>query len=111
MVNRSRTGSAPCMKYDLIIRSQAEVELAEAYDWYEDRVQGLGSEFLLAVDAVLQSVARNPRQYPVVYKKIHRALTRRFPYAVFFLVDRKQVVVLAVFHASRNPDAWQRRAE
>ena len=37
------------------------------------------------------------------------ALTRRFPYEVFFLEDDERVVVLSVFHAKRNPKRWQER--
>lgn len=43
-----------------VIRPQAEAELTEAFDWYEDRLPGLGAEFLLSVAAVLHAVARNP---------------------------------------------------
>lgn len=43
--------TAQSMSGKLVIRPQAEAEMAEAYDWYEARVPGLGSEFLLAVDA------------------------------------------------------------
>ena len=70
---------------DLIIRPEAETEMAEAYDWYEARSSGLGADFLLSVDAVLQAAARNPGQFPVVHRSIRRGLTKRFPYQVFFL--------------------------
>ena len=29
----------------------------------------------------------NPRQFPTVFKNVRRALLRRFPYALFFVVD------------------------
>jgi len=45
---------------ELIVRPEAEAELGEAFDWYESRVNGLGAEFLLAIDATLASIARNP---------------------------------------------------
>ena len=72
------------MKKPLIVRPEAEVELAEAYQWYEQQVHGLGAQFLLCVDAVMASIERNPQLFPVVHKGvIRRALTRRFPYSVF----------------------------
>ena len=30
------------MKKSLIVRSEAEADLTEAYQWYEERVDGLG---------------------------------------------------------------------
>lgn len=94
----------------LIVRPEAEAEMAEAFDWYEDRVPGLGADFMLCVDAVLGAVVRNPQQFPRVHRAVRRALTRRFPYEVFFVEGAERIVVLSVFHAKRNPKRWQVRA-
>jgi toxin ParE1/3/4 len=45
---------------ELIVRPEAEAEMGEAFDWYEKRVPGLGSDFLLNVDAALHSILRSP---------------------------------------------------
>lgn len=97
------------MKHDLIVRPEAEAELAEAFNWYEQQVAGLGSRFLLSIDAAINSIQRNPFQHPIIYKNIRRALTRRFPYQVFFIVDDLQIIVIAIFHGMRNPCVWQGR--
>jgi plasmid stabilization system protein ParE len=97
------------MRPRLIIRPEAEAELAEAFDWYERRVPGLGADFLAAVDAALEAVLSHPLQHPVVYKTVRRVLTRRFPYQVLFVVKEDAVVVIAVFHGARDPKSWQDR--
>ncbi len=97
------------MKNPLIVRPEAEEELAEAYEWYEQQAQGLGFDFLLHVEAALSSIQRSPQMYPVIYKNVHRCLVRRFPYGIFYLVERERIVILAIFHASRDPRAWQDR--
>ncbi len=97
------------MNYKLMIRAEAEAELEEAYVWYEQQVAGLGSQFLLAVDATINSLRRNPFQYPVVYKDIRRALMHRFPYQVFYIQNEMQIVIIAVFHGMKNPLIWQSR--
>lgn len=94
---------------DVIVRPDAESEMADAAAWYETRSDGLGAEFLRSVDAALQSLARTPLQFPLVYRDVRRALTRRFPYQIFFVVEEDKVVVLAVFHARRSPSRWRRR--
>jgi toxin ParE1/3/4 len=91
---------------ELIIRPEAEAELGEAFEWHESRVQGLGSEFLLAIDATLAAILRNPLQHPLVHKAVRRALLRRFPYEIFFTLGDQHIVILAVFHAKRNPKRW-----
>lgn len=97
------------MTLELIIRPEAEEEMAEAYDWYERLVDGLGAEFLLNVDATMNAILRNPQQFSVVYKNLRRALTRRFPYQVLFVVEDSRIIVIAVFHGKRNPKRWQER--
>jgi len=98
------------MKKPLIVRAEAEADLAEAFQWYEQQVRGLGDQFLLCVDAVMASIERNPPLYPVVHRGvIRRALTRRFPYGVFFAEGERSVSVIAVAHVKRNPRLWQDR--
>jgi plasmid stabilization system protein ParE len=97
------------MTHKVIVRPEAEREIQEAFDWYEGRSEGLGAEFLRAADACLSSVQRNPDAYPVVHGEVHRALLRRFPYALFYLVREDTIVVLACFHVKRSPADWQRR--
>jgi hypothetical protein len=35
---------------------------------------------------------------------------RRFPYSLLFLVEDDVLIVIACFHASRDPSRWQKRA-
>jgi plasmid stabilization system protein ParE len=97
------------MTYRLSIRPEAEAELAEAFDWYERRVSGLGADLLTAVDTAVDSILNNPFQHPVVYRSVRRVLTRRFPYQVLFIVEADTVTVIAVFHGARDPKHWQDR--
>jgi len=94
----------------LILRPRAEADLAEAYAWYEERRAGLGQSLLLSVEAALASIQENPLLFPVVHRNVRRALIRRFPFGVYYLVDRETVVVVAIFHASRDPKGWRARS-
>ncbi|MEN6472666.1 MAG: type II toxin-antitoxin system RelE/ParE family toxin [Syntrophaceae bacterium] len=97
------------MSLELIIRPEAETDIENAFDWYENRVHGLGSEFLLVLDAIFNSILRNHLLYPVVHRNVRRALTRRFPYAVFFIIQESKIVILSVFHVKRSPKIWMGR--
>jgi hypothetical protein len=72
----------------LVIRPEAEAEMAEAFEWYEERLPGLGASFLLCVDAVFHGIVRDPQLWPRIHREARRALTRRFPYEVFFVAGR-----------------------
>jgi plasmid stabilization system protein ParE len=84
--------------------------LIDAQDWYENEAPGLGPRFCAAVDAVIERISANPRQFPVVHKNIRRALLRRFPYALMFVIDDATLTIIACFHGSRDPAHWRRRA-
>jgi hypothetical protein len=71
------------MAADFSLEPNAEIDLAEAYAWYELQRVGLGEDFLGCVDACIQSVRRMPKMNRCVYKEYRRALVRRFPYAAF----------------------------
>jgi plasmid stabilization system protein ParE len=84
--------------------------MIDAQDWYENESPGLGRRFRAAVEVVIERMSDNPRQFPVIYKSVRRALLRRFPYALMFVVEVDETLtVLACFHGSRDPARWQKR--
>ena len=94
----------------MTILPEAEADLDNARDWYERQRGGLGSAFLLSMEEVLGRIRRTPDMNPVVYRDVRRALTRRFPYAVYYRIEGDEVVVVGIFHAVRAPREWQSRA-
>lgn len=99
------------MSLPVVFRPEAEAEFEEAQAWYEDRLRGLGQEFVTRVQATIDVVRRNPGQFPRIDGEVRRALVRRFPYAIFYLADPESVVIIAVFHTSRDPAIWRQRTQ
>ena len=95
---------------DIIVQPAAEAEISDAFRWYQDRSEGLGSEFMRALEVSLSLIQRHPTSYAAVHKQMRRAVLRRFPYSVIYLFEERRIVVLACFHASRDPKQWQDRA-
>jgi toxin ParE1/3/4 len=93
----------------ILLRPDAEADLTEARDWYEARHEGLGDEFLTCVEAAIARAARVPDENPRVHGEVRRALIRRFPYGVFYLVEEGVLLVLAVAHVRRKPGYWTGR--
>jgi plasmid stabilization system protein ParE len=99
------------MSYRLIIRPEAELDLEDAFEWYESQAPGLGSEFVRAIDNCISAIGRSPLAYHVIYKQARRALVRRFPYSIFYLFEEDTIFVIACFHSKRNPNTWQDRLD
>ena len=93
----------------IVIRSEAELDIKDAYEWYECQRKGLGEGFLLCIEQALSRISRNPEIYSLVYKDVRRVLIHRFPFSVFFIESEENISVLAVLHARRNPKAWKGR--
>jgi len=93
----------------IIIRSEAESDIKDAYEWYEAQRKGLGESFLLCIEEALSRTSRNPAIFSIVYKEVRRVLIHRFPFGVFFIEGKESISVLAVLHARRNPKAWKSR--
>jgi len=93
----------------LRVRPAAAADIEDAYRWYEARRPGLGEEFLQSVGSILEVIARQPKRFPVVHRDLRRALLQRFPYGIFFRIRGDHPMVVACFHASRDPRRWQSR--
>lgn len=96
------------MSWRLDLRRRAVAEIKEAHDWYEARTSGLGDTFLRELERVLDVVGAHPLRFPTVYRDVRRALTRRFPYAIWFRTRDERVVVLAVLSQACDPARWPR---
>jgi len=94
----------------LVFRLQARFEIAEAADWYERQSIGLGTDFLRAVDLAIASIQHNPEQYQRIRGQMRRAVLRRFPYGLIYVLSDREIVVPGCVHGRRDPKRWQERS-
>jgi len=99
------------MTHPLILRPEAEKDLLDAYQWYDERGAGLGQRFLESVERTLAQIEREPHVFAELHEGIRRALTRTFPYGIFYLAEDRRTIVLAVVHTSRHPRVWMERTQ
>lgn len=82
----------------IVFRTIAEAELAEGARWYEERLQGLGVEFIRQAHRVLNDVAEDPLRNHIFLRDIRGAIVPKFPFAIYYRVKPDRIVVLEVFH-------------
>ncbi len=99
------------MSDTLVLRPEVERDIANAHDWYEDCIPGLGADFLAVIEFALDTIREAPDRFPSVYRNVRRALTRRFPYSIFFVREGDRISVLAVMHSAREPGKWRHRSK
>jgi plasmid stabilization system protein ParE len=90
-------------------RPEAETDVSEAAAWYESQKAGLGAQFLDEIAITCKSISENPEMYPIVHRGSRRAIIRKFPFGVYYRVEREGIIVFAVMHGSRHPKKWKQR--
>ena len=86
----------------LLVRPEAERDLAAARDWYEQKRSGLGDVFLDEVAVAMRDLERDPERAHLYFRNFRRVLLRRFPYKVFYQVFAERIVVFRVLHAKQE---------
>jgi plasmid stabilization system protein ParE len=98
------------VNHPLIVRPEAEEDMEEGRNWYDGQRDGLGVEFLVAVEKVFNQIQETPELYAAEYKSVRRVRVKRFPYVIYYRLVDVTVEVLAVQHGSRRPGHWRKRA-
>jgi toxin ParE1/3/4 len=96
------------MSYALVILPSVAIELTEALNERQPAIRG---PLLGEIAGVIARIRERPRRFPMVYAQVHRALTPRFRFAIFFEIaePRREIVVLTVLHQRRDPALWPKR--
>lgn len=97
------------MSVPLVLHPDAQAEFDESHDWFEQRCEGDGEKFSLAIKAALARIRSNPLMYGVVLDDIRKAVVPNYRFCIYYVVHDDHVFVTSVFHTSRDPAVWQGR--
>jgi plasmid stabilization system protein ParE len=91
--------------YRTIFSSKAQREIAESWNWYEDRQLGLGDRFLNEIAEHIRKIEQTPIRFPIRFKSYREASVPVFPFLIIYRInERKKIIrIVSVFHTSRNP--------
>jgi plasmid stabilization system protein ParE len=98
------------------IEPEAQAEIREAARWYGEQEIGLSRGLLDEIETMLEAIAAMPRRFALVTGfdlsvEMRRALLKRFPYAIVFVLTADQILVVAVMHVRRAPGYWLYRLD
>ncbi len=91
------------------ILTSAGHDLMDAYQFYEIQSKGLGTYFLKTLLADIDSLKINAGIHQLYFSKYHRLLSKRFPFAVYYKVQNKTVLIYAVLDCRMNPSSIQKK--
>ena len=96
------------MGLPVVYRRKVGRDLADYFSWYNEQRDGLGEEFLAAIDSVFDTVEQYPEIFARIHGEVRRAVPSRFPFSVFYRVESNRVVVLTVLLTASDPKVWPR---
>lgn len=94
------------MSYSILFHPLTEIDYNEAYEWYEDRSNGLGERFIKAVRSKINDTLLYPEAYGSKgNRKFREAQVDFFPFLIIYKVNKKkkEIYIAAIHHAKKHP--------
>ncbi len=92
----------------LQILDLAREDLIEGFHFYEDKEKGLGDYFLVNLYSDIESLKVFGGIHRMAYLGFHRALAKRFPFAIYHTVEADFVRIRSVVDCRKKP-LWIRQ--
>ena len=99
------------MSYSFVNSPSVEADITNAVNYYKNINPELAKQFLFRIREAKSYIAQIPQGFQVKYKEVRTLLLRQFPYHIHYLIDedKKQIVILAIIHAYKNPQDYSGR--
>lgn len=93
----------------VVSHPEAEEELEAAVLWYEERLPGLGDDFLDEFERTLHRIVAEPARWRQIRGDNRKLNFHRFPYAIVYRLHADDLYITAVMHLHRRPFYWAHR--
>ncbi|WP_394758695.1 type II toxin-antitoxin system RelE/ParE family toxin [Flavobacterium sp.] len=99
------------MSHTFVNKPKVIFDIEDIVDYYKSINPELANAFLDRVEEAKKYIADFPLAFQIKYKNVRTVLLEQFPYHIHYIVDdaKKQIVVLAVIHAYKNPKDYTNR--
>lgn len=86
----------------LRLLEDAETDREGGAEFYESRASGLGAYFVDCLSADIGTLRLRAGIHPIKYS-LHRMLSKRFPYSIYYRLRGNEAIVVSVFSDRMNP--------
>ena len=99
------------MNYTFVNRPAVQSDIINAVDYYKEISPKLAKQFLFRIREAKTYINRSPLGFEIKYKSVRTLLLKQFPFHIHYLIDdaQKQIVILAIIHAYKNPIDYSER--
>jgi len=89
------------------ILESAKRDLEEGFYFYEYQKEGLGHYFIESLMSDIESLTIFSGIHSIHFCRYFRLLSKRFPFAVYYIIEGNEIRIYAVIDCRRDP-AWIR---
>lgn len=86
------------MIFEIVVQSEAILEMQKAFEWYESKAGGKGHEMIEEIEESYKRLSKHPYNYSATNKKYRKIGIKRFPYLIVFEIEEAKVIVVAYRH-------------
>jgi len=88
----------------IVYTDEAKSDVETAFSWYELKRTGLGLEFLFHLEMAIEQILDFPEACECCHNSFRRKITKKFPFSLFYTIEKNLVVVHAVFDNRQDPE-------
>ena len=85
---------------------QAQNELSETVDFYEQQLKGLGDLFYKEVAEAIEMISLFPQGWQLITKMSRKCCLHKFPYMILYGIVDDVIVISSIAHQHRHPDSY-----
>jgi toxin ParE1/3/4 len=89
--------------------SPANVELEDAIKYYDHQLPGLGFRFFQEISSAIERIKLIPEAWTKMGEHTRRCSVKGFPYAIFYVIEKEEILIMAIAHLHRNPENYKDR--
>ena len=85
---------------------------SEAREEYRNAIHFYGKaaeRFFEAVESVIERIRNAPTQFREIEPGVRVCRVPNFPYAIYYIVEISEIIIVAVKHDRRDPGYWRHR--
>lgn len=95
--------------YNLLISEAAELDIRDAFLYYEEQLNQLGQRFQRNVKSAMKRIQKAPFQNQIKYFEVRVEFLTKFPFGIHYVMNKQDIIIVAVFHTSQDPSKWSTR--
>ena len=94
---------------EVVLLFSAEADIQKAFEYYYDRVEGMGGEFLKYLELSFSQIKHFPESAPMFASSHRKKIVEKYPYGVFYTIYPTRIVISGVMDLRQDPLTIQER--